>query len=73
MDRTISGLGCCGGGSPGLGAGMVGDASGIREVEKLGVVSGGELGAFFTGGGAGLGRGGPSNGRMTVGLGAPSA
>ena len=73
MDRTISGLGCCRGGSPGLGPGMMGDASGIREVEKLGVVSGGELGMFFTGGEAGLGMGGSSNGRITVGLGAPSA
>ena len=46
MDRTISGLGGCRGGGPGLGPGMVGGASGIREVEKLGVVSGGELGVF---------------------------
>jgi hypothetical protein len=43
MDRTISGLGCCGGGSPGLGPEMLGDASRIREVEKLGAVSGGEF------------------------------
>lgn len=66
MDRTISGLGCCRGGP-----GVAGDASGIREVEKLGVASGGELGIFFAGDGAGLGTGGSSNGRMTVGLGIP--
>ena len=50
---------------------MVEDASGIREVERLGVVSGGELGVFFTGGGAGLGTGGSSSGGITVGLGTP--
>ena len=71
IDRTISGLGCCRGGGRGLGPGMVGDASGIREVERLGVVSGGELGVFFPGGGAGLEMEGSSNGKMTVGLGIP--
>lgn len=50
---------------------MAGDASGIREVEKLGVVSGGELGVVFADGGAGLRAGGSSSGRMTVGLGIP--
>lgn len=71
MDRTISGPGCCRGGGPGLGPGRAEGASGIREVEKLGVVSGGELGGFFAGGRAGLGIGGSSNGGMTVGLGTP--
>jgi hypothetical protein len=47
MDRTISGLGCWRGGGPGLDPGMVGAASGIREVEKLGVVRGGELRGFL--------------------------
>lgn len=50
---------------------MAGEASGIREVEKLGVVSGGELGPFFVCGGVGLGMGGSSNGRITVGFGTP--
>lgn len=65
IDRTISGP-VCGRGGPGL----AGDTPGIREVEKLGVISGGKFGVFFTGGGAGLGS---SNGRMTVGLGIPFA
>lgn len=70
IDRTISGLSCCRGGGPGLDPGATGDAPRIREVEKLGVVSGGELGVFFTSGGVGLES---SNGRITVGLGIPFA
>ena len=67
IDRTISGPGCCRGGGPGLGPR---DAPGIREAEKLGVISDDELEVFFTGGGIGLGS---SNGRITVGLGTPFA
>ena len=70
IDRTISGPCCCSGGGPGLGLGTAGDVPGILEVEKLGVVSGGELGVFFAGGGTGLGS---SNGRITVGFGIPFA
>jgi len=71
MDRTISGPGCWRGGGPGLDPGMVGAASGIREVEKLGVVRGGELRGFFVGGGVGLGMGVSSNGGIKVGFGTP--
>lgn len=71
MDRTISGPVWCREGGLGLGPGTAEGASGIREVEKLGVVSGGELGGFFAGGRVGLGVGGSSNGRITVGLGTP--
>jgi len=71
IDRTISGPGCLRGGGPGLDPGIVGATSGIREVEKLGVVSGGELGMFFVGGGVGLGMDGSSNGGINVGFGAP--
>ena len=68
MDRAISGLGCCRGGGLGLNPGVMGEAPVICEVEKLGAVSGGELGTFLAGGGVGLGS---SNGRITVGFGTP--
>jgi len=68
IDRAISGLDCCREGGASLGPGPTGDALGIREVERLGFVSGGELGVLFEGGGTGLGS---SNGSITVGLGTP--
>jgi hypothetical protein len=59
--------GCRRGGGPGLGSGMVEDVPGIREVEKLGAVNGGELEAFISGGLS------SSNGRTAGGLETSSA